>query len=190
MGKKTAPVIATILILTGIAGVAATLVLLPPADPVAWPTRATTDAMFIEEMIPHHEDAIVMAELAIDHAEHPEVEQLARNIIETQSAEIAQMQQWYEEWFDADVRDLGGSSRMMGRGMMGAPVDLEDLENAEQFDKAFIEAMVPHHQMGVMMSGMASSNTNRSEMRDLTESIIDGQRAEIAQMLEWYEEWY
>lgn len=190
MGKRTAPVIAMILILTGLGGVVATMALLQPASPSGWPMRGTTDAMFIEEMIPHHEDAIAMAELALDRAEHPEIEQLARDIIETQSAEIAQMRDWYRDWFDADVPELGGSSRIMGRGRMGVPVDLEDLAEADPFDKAFIEAMVPHHQMGIMMSQMARSNTSRPEMRDLNESIIDGQSAEIAKMQEWYEEWY
>ena len=154
------------------------------------PMRGTVDARFIEEMIPHHEDAIAMAELALTHAEHPEIRELAQDVIRTQSAEIDQMREWYEEWFDADVPDFGGSSGMMGGGMMGGAVDLEELEAAAQFDKVFIEGMVPHHQMGIMMSQMAGGATSRPEMRDLTESIIEGQSAEISKMQEWYDEWY
>jgi uncharacterized protein (DUF305 family) len=74
--------------------------------------------------------------------------------------------------------------------MMGGAIDLEELEAAEQFDRAFIEGMVPHHQMGIMMSQMAGSASSRPEMRDLTESIIKGQSAEISRMREWYREWY
>jgi len=88
------------------------------------------------------------------------------------------------------VPDFGGSFGMMGGGMMGGPVDMEDLAAAEQFDKAFIEAMVPHHQMGIMMSQMAGGATSRPELRDLTESIIEAQSEEIDKMQEWYDEWY
>jgi uncharacterized protein (DUF305 family) len=152
--------------------------------------RGGTDAMFIEQMIPHHDDAIAMAKSALARAEHPEIKQLAEDVIKTQSAEIDQMREFYRDWFDADVPDFGGASGMMGGGMMGGDVDIEDLEAAEQFDKAFIEAMVPHHQMGIMMSRMAGNASNRSELRDLTDAIIEGQSAEIRKMLEWYEEWY
>ena len=194
--KKTGMLwIGIALVVVGTAGVAAVMVYEQPGAFRGPFARDNTDAMFIEQMIPHHEDAIEMAELALSRAEHPEIKQLARDVIETQSAEIDQMRDWYREWFDADVPDLGGSSGMMGGGMMGGgmmggDVDLEDLEAAEEFDKAFIEAMVPHHQMGIMMSRMAGSATGRSELRGLTDAIIEGQSAEIRKMQDWYEEWY
>src|SRR3990167_754688 len=53
------------------------------------------DSHFIEQMIPHHEDAIVMANLALTSAEHKEIKTLANDIIKTQSEEIDQMKQWY-----------------------------------------------------------------------------------------------
>jgi uncharacterized protein (DUF305 family) len=87
-----------------------------------------------------------------------------------------------------------GSQSLEGAGANGTCCrtagDLEDLEAAEQFDKAFIEAMVPHHQMGIMMSQMAGSATSRTQLRDLTKSIVKGQGEEIAKMRDWYEEWY
>lgn len=189
--KKTGMLwIGIVLVVVGAAGVAAAVVYTQPGASRGPLMRGNMDAMFIEEMIPHHEDAIEMAELALRRAEHPEIKQLARDVIETQSAEIDQMRDWYTEWFDADVPDFGGSPGMMGGGMMGGDVDLEDLEAAEEFDKAFIEAMVPHHQMGIMMSQMAGSATGRSELRGLTDAIIEGQSAEIRKMQDWYEEWY
>lgn len=190
MTKRTVPVVAIVLVVAGLVGMAAVMAFLQPFGSSGWSMRGNMDAMFIEQMIPHHEDAIAMAELALTRAEHPEIKQLAKDVIETQSAEIDQMREWYREWFDADVPDFGGSFGMMGGGMMGGAVDIEDLEAAEQFDKAFIEGMVPHHQMGIMMSQMAGGATSRPELRDLTESIIEGQSAEISKMQEWYDEWY
>ncbi|PKQ19334.1 MAG: DUF305 domain-containing protein [Actinobacteria bacterium HGW-Actinobacteria-6] len=156
------------------------------------------DSMFIEEMIPHHDDAIAMAELALTRAEHPEIKQLAADVIRTQSAENAQMRDWYEEWYGESVPANGsGSFGMMGRGsttgggMMGGNFsDLTALEDAEQFDQAFIEQMIPHHQMGIMMARMVDNGSSRPEIQGLAEDIIRTQSEEIDRMQQWYREWY
>ena len=56
---------------------------------------------------------------------------------------------------------MGGG--MMGGGMMGGVTDLEALEAAPVFDREFIEQMIPHHQMGVMMAQMVSGASGRPE---------------------------
>ena len=166
-----------------------------PVSPPARMSRASgVDAMFIEQMIPHHDDAIAMAELALTRAEHPELKQLAEDVVRTQTAENAQMRAWYGEWFDADIPANAGGSGMMGGGMMGGGMmdgtDLDALEAAPDFDKAFIEQMIPHHEMGIMMSRMAGNATGRDEIRELTDAIIRGQSDEIEKMRTWYQEWY
>jgi uncharacterized protein (DUF305 family) len=60
---------------------------------------APIDRDFIDMTVPHHESAIAMAEIARERAEHPELEQLADDIIGAQSAEITQLKGWREEWF-------------------------------------------------------------------------------------------
>src|SRR3989344_815843 len=117
------------------------------------------DSHFIEQMIPHHEDAITMANLALTRAEHPEIKILADNIIKAQSEEIDQMKEWYQSWFGNDVSNISssmgqGMGMMMNGGMMGNETDTKTLENAKPFDKEFIEQMIPHHQMAVMMAQM------------------------------------
>jgi uncharacterized protein (DUF305 family) len=57
------------------------------------------DRAFIDNMIPHHQSAIAMAEVALDESENPEIRELSRNIIDSQRAEIEQMQTWREEWY-------------------------------------------------------------------------------------------
>jgi uncharacterized protein (DUF305 family) len=190
MNKVAPPIVAAGLILVGLTGIIVTAAYLQPLAPSGAAGASGMDAMFIEQMIPHHDDAIAMAELALTRAEHPEIRQLAADIKRTQTAENAQMRSWYREWFGASVPDVGGSSSMMG-GMMGSgAISMADLEVAEPFDKAFIEAMIPHHQTAIMMSRMAGGASGRPEMRGLTSSIIEAQSAEIAKMQAWYEEWY
>lgn len=152
-----------------------------------------TDAMFIEQMVPHHQDAIDMSEIALTRAERPEIRELARRIKKSQSSENERMRDWYREWFDTPVPDLGDRGGMMGPmmgPMMGGGTDLDQLRQADDFDREFIEQMVPHHQMAIMMSRMAGGSTSRSEMRRLTESIIRTQSREIQDMRRWYQEWY
>ena len=52
------------------------------------------DLMFIDMMTPHHEGAVVMAKEALTKAEHSEIKKLARQIIDAQEKEIAQMNEW------------------------------------------------------------------------------------------------
>lgn len=56
------------------------------------------DKAFIELMIPHHQGAVDMAELALEHARHQELKDLAETIIAAQNTEIAQMHSWYSSW--------------------------------------------------------------------------------------------
>jgi uncharacterized protein (DUF305 family) len=164
------------------------------------------DRHFIEMIIPHHQDAIDMAQLAPSRAKHPEIEQLAASIIKAQTSEIGQMRTWYKTWYETDVPDVSAAmmkrhSDMMrmhqGAGMKGMhqsgmsmKIDLEALKNSSDFDRDFMHQMIRHHQMAVQMAQMLLQHTTRPEMRDLAESIIKSQTAEITQMYQWQQTWY
>lgn len=156
------------------------------------------DAHFIEQMVPHHEDAITMAKLAQTKAKRTEVKQLAQNIIDSQSVEINQMKDWYKNWFGKDlptgeeVMDMHGmmsNKSGMHMGIRGDESDISRLENADDFDVAFVEHMIPHHQMAVMMASMLKNGTKRSEMKKLADDIISAQTKEIDQMRSWLQDW-
>ncbi|MGM0365010.1 MAG: DUF305 domain-containing protein [Actinomycetota bacterium] len=144
------------------------------------------DRHFIEEMIPHHEDAVHMAELALTKAEHEELKQLSENIRDNQSREIEDMRSWYKSWYGTEVPE----SAIEGMGIMGDMTDLKSLENAELFDREFIEQMIPHHQTAIMMASMLLNRTEHEEMKKLAKDIIRTQTKEINQMSQWYTEWY
>lgn len=146
------------------------------------------DRNFIEQMIPHHESAIEMAKLAQTKSTHAEVKTLAGNIITSQTAEINTMKQWYKDWYGTDV-PVVTATNMWGGGMMGSHTDTTTLSSAADFDKAFLEEMIPHHQMAVMMANMLKTSTNRSEMQKLASDIITGQTKEINDMQSWQQQW-
>ena len=169
-----------------------------------WPTSEWSGIMmnnidehFIEQMIPHHDSAIAMANIALTKATHPEIKTLANNIIESQSKEIKDMQGWYKDWFSRDVNNgdtysmMGGMMSQGGMHMVGRQEnDTQALENAVDFDKTFIENMIPHHQLAVMMAQMLKAGTNRPEMLTLANNIIESQSKEIQEMQDWYKIWY
>ena len=161
--------------------------------------NTTLDAHFIEQMIPHHEDAITISQIALTKSNRPEVKQLAMGIIDEQNHEIEQMRIWYKEWFgrelpsgDQVMQHHGTGTKEKGTlhmGILGTSEDLRLLENAEDFDRAYIGHMIPHHQMAVMMASMLKDGTNRSEMKTLADSIITSQTSEIEQMRMWLTNW-
>lgn len=155
----------------------------------------TIDRHFIEQMIPHHDGAVAMAKLALEKSKRTEIKILATAIIEDQTKEIKDMTRWYRDWFGEDVSEA--NTGMMGGGMMssggmhmGGQEDMTALESATDFDKAFIEAMIPHHQLALMMVRMLEAGTSRPEMLQLAKNITTSQSREIEQMQDWYRAWY
>ena len=160
-----------------------------------------SDQRFIAAMIPHHQGAIAMAELALRKARRPEIRALAQRIISSQSQEIGQMRQWYQQWYGAPVpvleayahggMGMGGHGMGMGIGGTSRPgTDLAALSRAQDFDRAFLSEMVAHHRMGVMMAAMAQIHTRHLELLDLEQAMVRVQSSEINQMEAWARQWF
>ncbi len=155
------------------------------------------DQHFIVMMIPHHDGAIAMADLALSRAKRPEIKALARSIKDSQTQENAQMRSWYRQWFGGSVPTWGGAMGhgggmgMMGMGGMGGTgTDIAWLKNASDFDRAFIQQMIPHHRMGVMMATMAQTNSQHPQLQAMQQAMVKAQSQEIEQMAQWYRSWY
>src|SRR6266545_8160386 len=118
------------------------------------------DQAFIDMMVPHHEGAVAMAEIARERAEHREVKDLAEDIIRSQEAEIAQMKAWRLAWYGSDQTPSMSETPMLhpmvGESAMIMAEDVQALREApEPFDRAFIEAMIPHHQSAIDTAQLA-----------------------------------
>ncbi|PSB24942.1 DUF305 domain-containing protein [Stenomitos frigidus] len=94
-----------------------------PAPPPQSGMMAPSAQHFIEMMIPHHQDAVEMANLALARAKHPELKTLAVAIKRDQTREIQQMRGWYKAWYGKEVPAtamMNGSGMMGNQGMMGS----------------------------------------------------------------------
>lgn len=135
-----------------------------------------SDEDFVSMMIPHHQEAIDTSEIILAKSQNAELKAMAQDIVDAQTAEIAQMEGWGKEWFGADFKASDDYEEMMP--------DLSNLQG-EALDQAFIEGMIKHHQMAIMMAYEIQMITERPELLDMADAIIDAQSAEIEMMKKW-----
>lgn len=146
-----------------------------PAETTAAADFTGTDLIFAEMMIPHHEQAIEMSELALKLSQDPEVLALAQEILDAQAPEIEQMKTWGSLNLEAHA----------GHTMMGmlTPAQMSALAAAtgSAFDRLFLEGMIVHHEGAIQMAQMVIQSPN-AEARKLGEQIVVSQAAEIKLM--------
>ena len=141
------------------------------------------DVTFAQGMVPHHEQAVEMSDMALQKAESPKVKELATRIKAAQGPEIDQMKRWLEAWGESvhGGHDMGNMD--MGGGML-SDADMKNLGAASgaAFDKLFLEGMIRHHEGAVKMSDDELRNGKFPEAKELAQRIKDTQNAEIAEM--------
>ena len=135
------------------------------------------DVMFAEMMIPHHEQAIVMSDIALANTTNPEVLQLANQIKDAQAPEIEIMKSW------PGVDSMAHMGHMMDGMLSDAEIEALRAATGGEFDRLFWEGMIKHHQGAIEMAQDVIDSEN-SEVAELAKSIIAAQEDEIARMQE------
>lgn len=139
-----------------------------------------SDAMFLQMMIPHHEQAVVMSDLALSTSKDADVLKLAKQIRDAQAPEIIKMQGWLS---DAGLSQDPGHS--MGDGMAGMLSDSEIStlkgSTGKVFDRLFLTRMIAHHEGAINMVMMIENSFN-SDVNKLGQEIVNSQTAEIELM--------
>lgn len=141
------------------------------------------DEMFVTMMIPHHQQAIDMADILLEKDDaDARVTELAQNVKDAQGPEIERMLSWLEEWgvtYDPDSgMDHGSGDGMMSESDMTA---LEDASGADA-SRLFLEQMIMHHEGAVDMARTALQDASNPEVLELAEQVIDDQTSEIGEM--------
>lgn len=133
------------------------------------------DQNFAEMMIPHHQQAIEMADLALQKSQNEEVIALATQIKAAQDPEIVEMSSW------PGVNPETHRGHAMD-GMLSDD-EMQELREADslQFDRLFVQGMIKHHQGAIDMADEVKNSDNEI-VSNLARSIISTQRDEIQLM--------
>ncbi|MFB6437910.1 DUF305 domain-containing protein [Streptomyces sp. NPDC056411] len=152
------------------------------------------DVSFAQQMIPHHRQAVAMAELAATRAGSGEVRSLAAAIKKAQGPEINTMSGWLKSWGETVPQDHGtegmpgmeGMHHGSGAAMPGMMDDQEmtRLKNAsgKAFDTQFLTLMIKHHEGAVTMAAAEQKRGAYGPAKKLAGDISTAQKAEIATM--------
>jgi uncharacterized protein (DUF305 family) len=155
---------------------------------------APYDQRFLDEMIVHHQGAIMSAEMMIGQSSRPALRDLARRIISGQQRQIDRMRAWREQWYPHAgplSMDMGPMISMMGMmggsasGMMGG-----SMMGGTQVDRMFLRMMIPHHQLAIDMARDALKHARHEKLKGLARVIIHVQSAEITEMEGYLWTWY
>lgn len=142
------------------------------------------DVAFATEMIPHHRQAVEMAELAESRAETTAVKDLAEQIMGAQDPEIEKMSGWLSTWGKPVPEEMPGMDHSGSMpGMMSAD-EMDQLTNASgaEFDQMFLTMMIAHHQGAITMAVTEQSSGRNPEAIALAEQIETAQTGEISTM--------
>ena len=152
------------------------------ATPSARPSATFNDAdvMFAQMMVPHHEQAVEMADLAATRASDAEIKELAAKIKAAQDPEIQTMKGWLAEW--GKPMPSGG----MGHAMPGimSEEDMNKLAAAKgkAFDKLFAKLMIAHHEGAIEMAKTEQVGGSNPKAEELAKAIETTQQTEVAQL--------
>mgnify|MGYP000645593240 FL=1 len=137
------------------------------------------DIMFLQMMIPHHQQAIDISNLAMKASQDAELKELAKIIARDQAAEIKQMKAWLTD---------AGASEAMGHSMDGMGGMLNDDELAalsaatgKEFDVLWLKGMTEHHDGAIHMTQMIEDAQN-ADIKVFGTKVIKDQSEQIDQM--------
>lgn len=136
---------------------------------------SANDQMFAAMMVPHHEQAIEMSNLALTNSTNPKVLELAAQIKAAQQPEINQMKSW--------ITSSMGSHAGHSMGGMLSQAELTQLRDSAgvAFDRLFLAGMIKHHEGAIEMAEMVVDSQN-STAAQLGKEIANSQQAEILLM--------
>lgn len=194
----------TLLLLLALAALGVPLAEPAHADSPGTGRAGRAEVRYMEGMIDHHQMALDMAGHCLEKAATEAVRAACQSVVDAQTAEIETLRGWQREWYGieyapmpmADLMDLMGmgaeSGMEMGHGdhtadpaadmplMMGMMSGFDRVEGVD-YELAWLEAMIDHHDDAVHMSERILPRAQHDDLRALAQQIIDAQTAEIDQ---------
>ncbi|MER7503379.1 DUF305 domain-containing protein [Nonomuraea pusilla] len=145
--------------------------------------RVTSEYDYLSQMIPHHQEAVTAAR-QLQRSNRPELRQLGQSIVTTQTAEINQMKRWLARWYPQSPTPAPTPTQTMMPDLSGL--------SGDQLDKTFLQYMIPHHLMAIMMSQQLLMHqlAQHPQVASFARKVRDDQWAEVRRMRHWLTQWY
>lgn len=148
--------------------------------PASEPAAATFEQTWMPQLMDHHATAIAMAQLCDPAGVRSELQQVCDAIISAQTQEIGNLQNWLMSWYGQSYTPSVDTTQVqMLEGLSGAA-----------FEKMFMEMMIEHHNMAIMMAQDALANAEHAEILALAQAVITAQSAENQQFQTWLQLWF
>ena len=144
------------------------------------------DVQFAQSMIPHHQQAVEMADIALDPTAEAgaQIHDLATRIKGAQDPETAMMSGWLTSWEQPMQMDASMSQGMpMTDGMM-TDAEMTGLHNVRgaEFDAMWMRMMIRHHTGAIAMAQTAKTSGANADVIALADQVITAQQSEIDEM--------
>jgi len=137
------------------------------------------DIMFLQMMIPHHQQAIDISNLAMKASQDAELKELAKIIARDQAAEIKQMKAWLTDAVASE--DMGHSMDGMGGMLNDDELAALSAATGKEFDVLWLKGMTEHHDGAIHMTQMIEDAQN-VDIKAFGTKVIKDQSEQIAQM--------
>ncbi len=135
-----------------------------------------TDLRYIDDMIAHHREAILLAEEATA-SRRPEILKLRSDILKNEPAVIEQLKKWKTQWFDNSK--IGQDPQVVHLGAYN-----------HTFDLRFLNALIAHHERGIQIARTIRMKSDRSEILDNADEIERSLQENLALLRVWRKSWY
>ena len=156
---------------------------------------AAADIGFCQEMAAHHDQAVLMATLALDRA-GPTVKAIAASILVSQSQETGILRGWLQLWGEPPMALAPAPGKLANSGSyclvprqggmpgMASPQELNQLwrDSGDAFDILFLQLMIRHHEGGLLMSHDAQLTARLDLVRNTARAMVVEQTEELGQM--------
>jgi uncharacterized protein (DUF305 family) len=176
---------APVIIQPGVPGEASKIIGADIAIKIADTSHTHDDVMFMQQMIPHHKQAIVLSNLAPERTNSDVILELAKKIETSQKDEIVFMQSWLEDRDENHKHSMTQSHmHMMG---MATPDQINELSKSEgvSFDELFLRLMITHHEGAIKMVDRLKDQPGSAYdqvLNDFVSDLDNDQSVEIERM--------
>lgn len=140
------------------------------------------DLKFVEQMIPHHQQAVQLADLAETRAEDEEVRSIAMDISFIQAIEVEELQGWLLDWGISHGTDDHDDHGDMAGMLTDEELQSLDAASGTDFDLLFSQLMVKHHEGAIDAARSVLNDGKSADVKGFAESVIETQTAELEEL--------